>query len=194
MKKNFFMISFLPALIYWYLEEYYPIKVAVTAGVGLAILELALEKVFLKKIHKISIFNFLLLAILGGLSFVGDEGIWFKLQPSITGIIIGTMLLLTKLREKGFFQEMMEEVQVSNKPPEWLIKDLEFHSGIFFLFYGMWMFYVAFKLDTSSWLFFKTLGFYGCFIVFFIFEFSWMRIKIRKMQRNILRREVLRKS
>ena len=194
MKKNFFLLSFLPALVYWYLEENYPIKIAVSAGVGLALIELTLEKLFLNKIHKISLFNFFLLFGLGLLSFIGDEGIWFKLQPAITGVVIGAVLVLSKFREKGFFEEIISEINADNKPPDWLMKDMEFHSGIFFSIYGIWMFFVAFKLETSTWLFFKTLGFYVCFIVFFIIEFIWIRFKLKKMHQNIMRAELLRKS
>ena len=41
-KKNFFLISFLPAILYWYLEENYPVKIAVIGGLPAA-LEICVE-------------------------------------------------------------------------------------------------------------------------------------------------------
>ena len=181
MKKNFFLISFLPAILYWYLEENYPVKIAVIGGLALAALEICVEKIWLKHVHKISWFNFFLILVLGGLSIIGDEGIWFKLQPAITGLIIGSLLMISKVRKKSFFSQMMDDFQTEQKPPQWLLELLEFHSGVFFFIYGLWMIFVANKLSTDQWLFFKTAGFYLCFFVFFIFEFIFLRFKIRKM-------------
>lgn len=180
MKKNFFLISFLPALVYWYLEENYPVKIAAAAGVGLALIEIIAEKVFLKHIHKISIFNFFLLFILGGMSVFADEGIWFKLQPGFTGILIGGLLLSSKVRHKSFFKEMMTDLKMKQTPPEWVMETMEFHSGLFFFIYGLGMFAIAIYSETSTWLFFKTIGFYLCFFIFMIVEIFYLRHLMKK--------------
>ena len=194
MKKNFFLISFLPALVYWYLEENYPVKIAAAAGVGLALLEIFAEKIFLKHVHKISIFNFFLLFILGGLSVFADGGIWFKLQPGFTGVLIGGLLLSSKFRHKSFFKEMMLDMKMKQTPPEWVMETMEFQSGLFFFLYGVGMFFIAILAETSTWLFFKTLGFYLCFFVFMFFEILYLRHLMKKhlervqMMKNLQRR------
>ena len=180
MKNKFFLISFLPALVYWYLEANYPVKIAASVGIMLALLELFLEKVFLRHIHKISIFNFFLIMSLGLLSVFAGEGIWFKLQPAFTGVIIGGLLLASKFRKKSFFKQMMEDFQSKQMPPDWLMEAIEFHSGIFFLFYGVFMSFVAINLSTSRWLFFKTAGFYLSFLVFMAVEVFYLRHLIKK--------------
>ncbi|MAW07974.1 MAG: hypothetical protein CME61_06795 [Halobacteriovoraceae bacterium] len=180
MKNKFFLISFLPALVYWYLEANYPVKIAASVGIMLAIVELVLEKVFLKHIHKISIFNFFLILSLGLLSVFAGEGIWFKLQPAFTGVIIGSLLLVSKFRKRSFFKQMMEDLQPKQLPPDWLIEAIEFHSGLFLLVYGLFMSYVAFHLSTSKWLFFKTAGFYLSFLVFMAVEIFYLRYLIKK--------------
>lgn len=194
MKNKFFLISFLPAIAYWYLEEYYPVKIAVVGGLALSILEIFIEKIFLKHIHKISWANFFLIFFLGGLSLVGDEGKWFKLQPAITGLAIGIGLIILRLRGKSFFAEMIKEMNPEQNPPEWILQILEFHTGIFFCLYGMWMFYVVFFLSTDQWFFFKTIGFYLCFIVFFAVELFFLRRKIRLIQQLQLKQEVLNRT
>ncbi len=194
MKNKFFLISFLPAIAYWYLEENYPIKIAVIGGLALSVLEISIEKIFLKHVHKISWANFFLIFFLGGLSLLGDEGRWFKLQPAITGVAIGLGLIILQIRGKSLFAEMMKEMNPDQNPPEWILKILELHTGIFFGVYGLWMFYVVFYLSTDQWLFFKTLGFYLCFAVFFIFELLFLRRKIKKMQEHALQKEVLKQT
>lgn len=194
MKNKFFLISFLPAIAYWYLEENYPIKVAVMGGVALSILEITFEKIFLKHIHKISWANFFLILLLGSISLIGDEGKWFKLQPAITGVLIGVGLIVLKLRNKSFFTEMIREMNPDQNLPSWLIGILELHTGIFFFGYGLWMFYVVFFLSTDQWLFYKTIGFYCCFGVFFILELLFLRRKLKLMQKNLLKRQVLNQT
>lgn len=172
--KNFFLISFLPALAYWYLEENYSLQIALAGGMILAIAEIVIEKIFTKHIHSISKLNFFLILFLGLISFLGDEGIWFKLQPFFTGILMGLVLIVKTVRGGSFMHEMMMAMQ-RPMPPFELIRKIENHSGYFMLTYGLFMGYVAFKLSTEQWLFFKTLGFYIAFLVFFAGEVVYMR-------------------
>lgn len=191
--KNFFLISFLPALAYWYLEENYPIRIAVSGGLILAILEISLEKYFTKHVHGISKFNFLLLLLLGGLSLLGDEGLWFKLQPFFTGVVMGGFLIFKLWRGTGMMEEMMLSMMDENKrPPQFVIRTLELHASIFFLLYGVFMGHVALYWTSDQWIFFKTAGFYICFFIFFIFELIFIRVKMKRFMENQRKAEALK--
>lgn len=179
-QNKFFLISFLPAMAYWYMEENYPLRVAISAGLILAILEIVLEKVFTKHVHKISVFNFFLILFLGLLSLLGDEGIWFKLQPFLTGIFMGGYLLFKCYRGKGLMWEMMETMD-RPLPPFEVWAPLEKHLAFFMLFYGIFMAFVATLLSTDLWLFFKTAGFYLCFLLFFVVEMIRLRVRLKAM-------------
>lgn len=173
-QKNFFLISFLPAIAYWYLEENYPLKIALAGGLLLAILEISLEWFFTKHVHTISKFNFYLILVLGGISFLGDDGIWFKLQPAFTGVGIGAFLIYRTVSGKGLMIEMMETMNPEVKPLPFMPL-VEKHISLFFFLYGIFMAYVAFSLSTDKWLFFKTIGFYIATGVFFIVELIYLR-------------------
>lgn len=187
--NSFFLISFLPALAYWYLEENYPVKVAITGGLLLSILEISLEKIFTKHVHKISVFNFFLILFLGCLSLLGDDGIWFKLQPFFTGVFMGSYLLIKVLKGKGLMYEMMEAFNHDLPPlPVW--RPLEFHLSLLFLGYGLFMGVVALFFSTSQWLFYKTAGFYISFIVFMGIEFYFLR---RRLKKYLLQKQIAKK-
>jgi intracellular septation protein len=179
LSKNFFLISFLPAIAYWYLEANYPIRIAIAGGLILAILEITFEWFYTKHVHTLSKFNFFLILFLGGISLIGDEGIWFKLQPAFTGVGIGAFLGYRLFKGKGMMLEMMESMN-KEPPPEFVIKTLESHMAILFGLYGIFMAFVALKLNTDQWLFFKTIGFYIIFGVFFLFEMVYMRFQMKK--------------
>ncbi len=175
--KSFFFLSFLPALAYWYLEENYPIKIAVTGGLILAVLEILLEKIFTKHVHTLSKFNFLLLLILGGMSLQGENGIWFKLQPFFTGIIMGGFLLYKLKTGEGLFLEMTTSMHPDKVPPKAMLIHLERDLSFFLIVYGCGMGALALWGTTSQWAFFKTIGFYIAFAFFFVIEMLILRRK-----------------
>lgn len=191
-QKNFFLISFLPAIAYWYLEENYPIRIAITGGLILAILEISFEYFYTKHVHTLSKFNFFLILFLGGISLLGEDGIWFKLQPAFTGVGIAAFLIYRLVQGKGLMFEMMESMPNPPPVPEFIIKTMESHMAILFGAYGAFMAFVAFKLSTDQWLFFKTLGFYIVFGVFSVIEIIFMRVKIRKWHESMRSAEVLK--
>ncbi len=177
--KKFFLISFLPALAYWYLEENYNLKIALIGGIILGTLELTLEKIFTKHIHALSKMNFFLIIGLGSISLLAADGIWFKLQPCFTGVVMGTIFFINNTKGKSYFYEIMESMNNQNLPKPYIMM-LEKHMGIFLFFYGLFMAAVAFNLNTSQWLFWKTGGFYIAFFIFSIFDIVYIRKRIKK--------------
>lgn len=193
LSKNFFLISFLPAFAYWYLEANYPLKIALTGGLILAILEIILEKYFTKHVHTLSKFNFFLIVFLGALSFLGDEGIWFKLQPFFTGIGMSGFMGYRLWKGEGMLLEMMKSLpQNKNHLPDFIMQNMEKHVCFFFLFYSLFMAYIAIYRTTDSWLFFKTIGLYLVFGIFMVIEFFFIRHQIKKMMEHQRKAEIFK--
>ena len=180
-KKNFYLFSFLPAIAYWYLEENYPIRIAVMGGLILAILEIGVEYFYTKHVHTLSKFNFFLILGLGGISLLGDEGIWFKLQPMFTGVGISLFLFYRLfIRGEGLLVEMghsMHEGKVAL--PDFILDKMERDLAFLFFVYGSFMGVVAWRGSTDQWLFFKTVGFYIVFFLFAIIEVLLMRKSLK---------------
>jgi intracellular septation protein len=190
--KSFFLISFLPAIAYWYLEANYPIRIAVAGGLALAILEIILEWFFCKHIHTVSKANFFLILMLGGLSLLGDEGIWFKLQPAITGVGISAFMGYRLKKGKGLLLEFVQDLPMKNKPPQFFIESMERHLTIYFFVTGLFMAYIALFHSTDTWAFFKTIGNYILFAVFYVFEIIWCRKLAKDFALAQKQREVLK--
>ena len=79
--RSFFLVSFLPAILYWYLEAHYPVRTALIGGLTLSVIELSIEYFWTKEIHALSKFNFILIAVLGGLS-LRPMRVLFNCNPS----------------------------------------------------------------------------------------------------------------
>lgn len=178
-QKQMFWASFLPAIAYWYLEENYSLQIALLGGLILAIIEISLEWILTKHVHTLSRFNFFLILILGGIAFVAQDGIWFKLQPCFTGLMMGGYLLYRLLKKESLMLEMMKSMH-SNQMPDVIVMRMERDLSIFLILYGLFMAFIAVFAKTSSWLFFKTGGFYIATIIFFIFEMIFIRLNLRK--------------
>jgi intracellular septation protein len=180
-QKQFFLISFLPAIAYWYLEENYTLQIALIGGLVLAALEMLLEWIFTKHIHTISKFNFFLILILGGISLIAHEGIWFKLQPFFTGLLMGGYLLYRIWKKESLMIEMMKSMN-SHPMPNEIVISIERNMSLFLITYGIFMGFIALYGTTDTWLFFKTGGFYIITIVFFIIQMVFIRKKLKGLQ------------
>lgn len=178
-QNRFFLISFIPALAYWYLEANFSLQVALTGGVSLAFLELLLERILFQHIHTISKINFMLIVILGGIAFWGGDGIWFKLQPFFTGMGLGSILFIQNFRGKSIMWKTVCEFQ-DRPPPYALIETMEKHIAIFTIIYGIFMGALAIWRSTEEWVFFKTAGFYIAFLLFATGEVLFLRKKINQ--------------
>lgn len=162
-------------------------------GLGLALLELALEWIFTKHLHALSKLNFLLILVLGLISLWAHEGIWFKLQPFFTGLFMGGALIITYFRGGSFMYEMVEMMQ-NPAPPKEMIRSMELHVAIFLIVYGIFMAILAIWSDTPTWTFFKTIGLYLCFGVFMLVEMIYQRMKMKKSLENQMKAQILKQT
>ncbi len=178
--KSFYLLSFLPAIAYWYLEENYSIKIAVIGGMGLACVEILLEYLFVKHVHSLSKLNFVLLFILGPISLIGEDGLWFKLQPMFTGIILYLYLFFQGLRGESLMWTMSADMNLKMRLPKEILLVLERHMAFFLLIFGLFMGVLAKYYSTSTWAFFKTIGFYICFALFMVGEMFYFKFVVSK--------------
>ena len=180
----FYWLSFIPALAYWWLEENTDLQTALLGGLGLAVLEIIVEKYFSGKIHTLSKLNFGLIIVLGGLSLLASEGVWFKLQPTFTGVILGSWLAWNLFHGKSFLEEAMKDMGRPWPLPHETLLSFERDMCLFMFSYGLFMSYWAIYGTTSQWAFWKTGGQYLAFGVFMAVEFFLLRLKIKRQAKK----------
>lgn len=179
-QKPYFLLSFLPALAYWYLETYYTLEIALIGGIVLGVIEMFLEKKFTGHIHTLSKLNIALIVVLGGISLIAKEGLFFKLQPTFTGIAISAFLVYKKMKKQSLMLEMLQDLKQRPPLPDNVYKTMEWHMCLFLLGFASFMAWVAIKETTATWLFWKTGGFYIAFGGFMIVEMIIIRLMIRR--------------
>jgi intracellular septation protein len=168
--RPYFLLSFIPAVGYWLLETYTSLEIALIGGIVLGLLEMAVEKIFTGHV---------LVVILGFVSLYAREGLWFKLQPTFTGIAIGGFLLFKKLTGHSLILDMLKDMQQTPPLPEQAYKTMETHLTIFLFAFAAFMAKVAIYDSTSVWIFWKTGGFYVAFGAFLVVELIYLRSTLR---------------
>jgi intracellular septation protein len=179
-QKPFFLLSFLPAFAYWLLETYTSLEVALIGGIILGLMEMALEKYFTGHVHTISKVNLVLILILGGISLIAQEGVWFKLQPTFTGLGFSAFLIYQKIKGNSLMMNMLKDMGQLPPLPESIYKIIEWHMSLFLIGFALFMAKVAVYDSTATWLFWKSIGFYIAFGAFMILEMLYLRFQFRR--------------
>lgn len=178
--KPYFLLSFIPAVAYWLLETYTTLEIALIGGIVLGLLEMALEKYFTGHVHTLSKVNIALIVILGGISLIAKEGIWFKLQPTFTGVGVSGFLIYKKLQGHSLMLDMLKDMGQVPPLPEVTYKTMEWHMTLFLLLFAAFMAKTAIYDTTAQWIFWKTGGFYAAFGAFMVLEMIYLRLKMGK--------------
>lgn len=179
-QKPYFLLSFLPALAYWGLETYFSLEIALIGGILLGLVEMILEKKFTGHVHTLSKLNLSLIIVLGGISLIAKEGVFFKLQPTLTGLCLSSFLIYKKTRNESLMVEMLKDMKQKIPLPEDFYKKMEWHMCLFLILFATFMAYVALKESTATWLFWKTGGFYIAFGGFMLVEMVFIKWHMRR--------------
>lgn len=177
--KPYFLLSFIPAVAYWLLETYFSLEVALIGGILLGVLEMLLEKHFSGHVHTLSKVNLSLIVVLGGISLIAKDGIWFKLQPTFTGIGVSAFLIFKKIQGHSLMLDMLKDMGQTPPLSEEVYKTMEWHMTLFLIAFAAWMARVAIYESTEVWLTWKTGGFYAAFGVFMVLEMLYLRFVMK---------------
>ena len=157
----------LPVLAFAFVEDRYGVIWGTIAGMVFGVGEILYEKLFLKKVSGVTWFSNALILVLGAITWISQDGVWFKLQPAIFFAAFGVMLigshfirqpLLTGLAKKQNPQLPMEA--------EVFLRALNLRLGFVFLFLAGLSTWAALDWSTKAWAFLKSVG---AIIIIFIY-------------------------
>jgi len=177
----FVIISFLPAVAFVIFDSFLPVREALIASISLSVLEIIAEKIFLGHVHKLSIVNFILVIIFGSVSLIEEDSLWFQLQGTFMGVAIASVLLYRLYRGKSLMKELLGEMNLPQRPPEDILKMLEFHMCFFFLVHAALNAVIALYCPIAWWKVFKIGGFYALMVPYMVVEIILIRRKAKAM-------------
>jgi intracellular septation protein len=158
------LLDFLPLVVFFVFYKLYDIYVASGALIAATGLALVVGWILWRKLEKMTLFTFVLVAVFGTLTLVfhNDEFIKWKVTVIYT-LFAGALLFSQFFMEKPFIQSMLgKELQLPQ--PAW--RKLNIAWALFFLACGLANIYVAFWLPQAVWVNFKVFGLTGLTLLF----------------------------
>ncbi len=183
--KNLWL-GLLPVIIFWFFEEKFGTMWGLVAAVVWAIGECLYEYIRNRTIDKMTFMSTALVVVLGGVSFFLDKSIFFKFQPVITEVLFAGILFWQSRKENSWlFQMAVKSKPEAFKSADPLVQEkqkkmfarMTLSLEIFLVIHAVFLGIVAWYGSTGQWAFWKGVGFYVLFLVWFGVEYLVMRTK-----------------
>ncbi|WP_413577951.1 inner membrane-spanning protein YciB [Bdellovibrio sp. HCB290] len=171
-----FFAGLLPVIAFTVIEEKYGTIAGLIAGMIFGVGEICFELYKHKKVQKITWIGNGLLLVLGGISLISDEGIWFKMQPAIMEAVFAVVLWVSVVMNKPLIVVLAE--QQGQKLPEFMktrMKGMTFRMGVFFAAHTGLAVWAALDWSTTAWAMLKGVGLTVSLIVYMLLEVLFIR-------------------
>ncbi|WP_284602686.1 septation protein A [Dickeya dadantii] len=158
------LIDFIPLIVFFVCYKLYDIYVASGALIVATAASLLLSWFIYRKIEKMMLLTFLMVAVFGTLTLVFHNDQFIKWKVTIIYTLFAVALLFSQfVMKKTLIQRMLgKELSL----PEMVWAKLNISWAIFFLLCGLANIYIAFWLPQSVWVDFKVFGLTGLTLVF----------------------------
>ena len=176
-----FFAGLVPVIAFTLIEEYYGTIAGLIAGMVFGVGEICFELYNHKKVQKITWIGNGLLLVLGGLSLISSEGIWFKLQPALMEGAFAIALWASVIMNKPLLIVLAE--QQGQVLPDFLrsrMKGITFRVGLFFAIHTLLAVWAAYSWTTTNWALLKGVGLTVSLFLYMGIEMILMRSEIIK--------------
>ena len=165
--------GFIPLFVFIAADEIWGTKVGLFVAIGSGIVEMAWIAYKEKRFEKFVLFDTLLLVILGGVSILLNNDIFFKLKPGLVEIILVVILGISAFSRVNIIglmgQRYLKGAEFSDVQMAQMRRSLNILFYIFLVHTAL-VFYAAFYLSSEAWAFISGGLFYIIFGLYFIFE------------------------
>jgi intracellular septation protein len=169
MKKILF--DFFPVILFFVAFKMYDdpkegVMVATGVAIAASFVQLAYSWMRFRKIERMHLITFALIAVLGGLTLALDDERFIKWKPTAVNWLFALVFLGSHfIGSKPLVQRLMQEAV---ELPDTVWRGLSWAWIIFFIVVGIINLAVVYTVDTATWVDFKLFGMLGLTIVFVI--------------------------
>ncbi|OMQ27181.1 septation protein A [Serratia oryzae] len=157
-------LDFLPLIVFFAFYKLYDIYVASGALIAATALALVFTWFKYRKIEKMTLITFVMVAVFGTLTLVFHNDLFIKWKVTVIYTLFALALLVSQLiLKKPLIQRMLgKELTLPDK----VWSNLNLAWALFFLACGLANIYVAFWLPQDVWVNFKVFGLTALTLVF----------------------------
>ena len=187
------LMGVLPLLVFTLIEEYMGTLWGLIAGMSFGLGEILWEYYSYKKVEAMTWGGNVLLFVLGGVSLLTQEGVWFKLQPSILEGVFALLLWGSWAMKKPLLFSLMmkQNSQLRSGSPlfsdsmrrqlEKVLYGMTLRLGLFFVIHAVLAAWAAFYWSTQAWLILKGVGLTASLVVYMVVESLFLRYRMRQI-------------
>ncbi|MCW4439802.1 septation protein A [Vibrio splendidus] len=149
------ILDFIPLIIFFALYKMYDIYTATGALIVASAVQIVLTYVIYKKVEKMQIITFLMVAVFGGMTIFLHDDNFIKWKVTIVYALFAIGLTVSHLMGKSAIKGMLgKEITL----PEAVWSKINWAWTLFFTLCAILNVYVAFNLPLDAWVNFKVFG------------------------------------
>ncbi len=165
--------GFIPLFVFIIADEIWGTKIGLFVAVAVGVAEMGWVGIKEKRFDKFILFDTILLVVLGAVSIILDNDIFFKLKPGLIELILVAVLAVSAFSKINIIGIMgkryLKDTDLNETQLSQMRKSLKV---LFYIFSGhtLLVFYATFFMSKEAWAFISGGLFYILFGVYFIFE------------------------
>jgi len=175
--------GFIPLFVFIAIDEVWGTRAGLIAALVIGVSEMIWIWIQEKRFDRFVLFDTGLLLVLGSVSIVLDNDIFFKLKPGLVELVLCAVLAVSafsKLNIIGLMtQRYMKDMDMNKEQMAQLRKTMQLMFFVF-LSHTVLVFYSAFYLSKEAWAFISGGLFYILFGLVFGYEFIKQKLKLRR--------------
>lgn len=187
-----FTIGFLPLLIFIIADAIFGLTIGLLIAIAWGVCEAGLIYWRKKEIDKFILFDTGLIVVLGLISLILQNEIFFKLKPGLIGIILVLLLAITAFSRNPILLKMSDRyLQGRELSADQLAMMRKMMQRMFIVFsiYTLFVFYSAFYMSKEAWAFISGGLFYIVIAGLAGFEFFRVLWQRQQMKQKYLKEE-----
>ncbi len=176
--------GFIPLFAFIIADELWGTTVGLIVAIASGIIELAYYWVKDRKFDTFILLDTLLIIVLGVVSIVLDNDVFFKLKPALIGVLTSAFLGISVFTPSNILLHMskryMKGIELNDQQYQQMKKNMKV---LFWLFVGytILVFYSVWFMSKEAWAFISGGLFYILLGAYFVFEFMKTRISRNKL-------------
>ena len=157
-------LDFLPLVVFFAFYKLYDIYAATTALIIATAIVLIYSWVRYRKVEKMALITFVLVAVFGGLTIFFHNDEFIKWKVTVIYVLFASALLFSQwVMKKPLIQRMLgKELTL----PQQVWSRLNLAWAVFFILCGLANIYIAFWLPQNIWVNFKVFGLTALTLIF----------------------------
>jgi isopentenyldiphosphate isomerase/intracellular septation protein A len=177
--------GFLPLIVFIIVDNFLGTEIGILFAIGFGLIELIFIYFKERRIDKFIIADTSLLVIMGTVSIVLENDIFFKIKPAIIELIFCALIGFSAFSGKNILLKMSQRYMKGMEMNEVVINQFNRSLKIlFWIFIGhvILIIYSAFNMSKEAWVFISGVLFYLIFGLYMAYEFLRNKLKTRNLK------------